>query len=333
MSISNELSFSSSLIKYLNNPYALESYINNKCSAVCAHVSPEGSCNLECSYCQVKKTTNRLELRTIKKFIDSLSRNGLKSVILTGGGEPLLYPEINELIKYIKKNNLKLGIITNGTLFTRLDDISISSFEWIRISINNPILNCVNILNDLKKQLHRIPKTCNIGISYVCGTNIVKLEEKINKILSITNECNIDYVRISTDRFLSVKEMNDIKVKITNVLSNIDKSKIMLTDKLYKAPCSNVCHRSYFKPYLSEIPYDEYTNGSILPCGCVVHGRDNVDIKKYMLCKPDEILKFVNKNICFPFSPNTLCDKCEYSDIIDTLEYLTESNIIHKEFL
>jgi len=37
---------------------------------------------------------------------------------LTGGGEPLLHPQVIELIKYAKSVNARVGLITNGSLLT-----------------------------------------------------------------------------------------------------------------------------------------------------------------------------------------------------------------------
>ncbi len=49
-------------------------------------------------------------------LIDDLYKLGTREIILSGSGEPLLYPRIREVIKSIKARDIYLNIITNATL-------------------------------------------------------------------------------------------------------------------------------------------------------------------------------------------------------------------------
>jgi uncharacterized protein len=86
-------------------------------------------CNLDCSYCFVKKNfqKTRLTLPTLKRAIDHFFRfpTKIKSINFTGG-EPLLeYPLLKEISLYLlekaKKEDLRinLSLVTNGTLITK----------------------------------------------------------------------------------------------------------------------------------------------------------------------------------------------------------------------
>ena len=51
-----------------------------------------------------------------RKLIEELHRLGTREIILSGSGEPLLYPKINEVIRIIKSKGTCLNLITNATL-------------------------------------------------------------------------------------------------------------------------------------------------------------------------------------------------------------------------
>lgn len=76
-------------------------------------------CQHSCAFCS---TANRardvLPLHKIATFLDQLVPLGLKAVILSGGGNPILYrdgeSDFNALVKHIHDRGLQIGLITNG---------------------------------------------------------------------------------------------------------------------------------------------------------------------------------------------------------------------------
>ncbi|MCM8819610.1 MAG: SynChlorMet cassette radical SAM/SPASM protein ScmF [Candidatus Omnitrophica bacterium] len=77
-------------------------------------------CNLACRHCWIEPVYNSENFRSLsvdlfKKIIDEAKPLGLKGVKLTGG-EPLLHPQIKEILRIIKESNLRLVIETNGIL-------------------------------------------------------------------------------------------------------------------------------------------------------------------------------------------------------------------------
>ena len=62
------------------------------------------------------------------------------SIITISGGEPLLHPELEEIIRHIRKHGMIAGMITNGFLLSRerinsLNDAA--GLEHLQISIDN----------------------------------------------------------------------------------------------------------------------------------------------------------------------------------------------------
>jgi radical SAM protein with 4Fe4S-binding SPASM domain len=82
------------------------------------------SCNHSCAYCSPYKEYSRgTEKRSAKEWIKrlrtlipELSRNGVQKIVLSGGGEPFLFPYVEEVLTMIKSQGLQCAVITNGTL-------------------------------------------------------------------------------------------------------------------------------------------------------------------------------------------------------------------------
>jgi SynChlorMet cassette radical SAM/SPASM protein ScmF len=81
-----------------------------------------GSCNLACRHCWISPTYEPdnsqgqfLKLEYIKKAVAEAKPLGLQSVKLTGG-EPMLHPQIRELIEWLDSQGIDIIIESNGTL-------------------------------------------------------------------------------------------------------------------------------------------------------------------------------------------------------------------------
>src|SRR6185437_11604362 len=61
-----------------------------------------------------------LPFSTVTGYLETLLRYGLKSVILSGGGNPILYKcketgaNFNDAVDWIHAQGLEIGLITNG---------------------------------------------------------------------------------------------------------------------------------------------------------------------------------------------------------------------------
>src|SRR3954470_20567549 len=67
---------------------------------VLAHIIPMRRCNLACEYCnEYDKTSDPVALQTMMQRIDRLAALGT-TIVTTSGGEPLLHPELDEIIAH-----------------------------------------------------------------------------------------------------------------------------------------------------------------------------------------------------------------------------------------
>lgn len=124
------------------------------------------SCNLNCPFCTNEKGHDFLDLETIKNYISQIKQH-CDYIYLHILGEPTLHPNFNEIFDYLDDSNMKLQLVTNGTLLDKYPtilnhkclrklSISIHSINYVEISnkyfdiINNLIENNKNTKIELR---------------------------------------------------------------------------------------------------------------------------------------------------------------------------------------
>ena len=82
-------------------------------------------CNAECPHCPYTNSNIRDTYKDVpnmpdaifKKIADEAGPHGAY-LRISGGGEPMLHPHAVELLTYAKQVGCKIGLITNGSVFT-----------------------------------------------------------------------------------------------------------------------------------------------------------------------------------------------------------------------
>src|SRR5580704_15579939 len=106
---------------------------------VLAHIVPTRRCNLSCTYCnEFDDFSKPVPVEEMLRRIDLLADLGT-SIISFSGGEPLLHPELDDLIVRIRRRGAIAGMITNGYLLTadRIRKLNCAGLEHMQISIDN----------------------------------------------------------------------------------------------------------------------------------------------------------------------------------------------------
>ncbi|WP_163339292.1 radical SAM/SPASM domain-containing protein [Desulfopila sp. IMCC35008] len=121
----------------LNTPYLVQ-------------IFPVYACNFKCKYCihsvPYKKRSfisnqQILDYDLYKKCIDDLTYfpKKIKMLRFAATGEPLLHPQLPEMIDYAKRRSIanSIDIVTNGSLLTPILSESLidAGLDWLRISI------------------------------------------------------------------------------------------------------------------------------------------------------------------------------------------------------
>ena len=106
---------------------------------VLVHIIPMRRCNLDCGYCnEYDDVSKPVPLEEMKRRLDILADMGT-SMITISGGEPLMHPELEEVIRHMRKRGIYAGMITNGFLLSkeRIAKLNDAGLEFLQISIDN----------------------------------------------------------------------------------------------------------------------------------------------------------------------------------------------------
>ncbi|MCX6619982.1 MAG: radical SAM protein [Acidobacteria bacterium] len=99
------------------------------------------ACDYRCAHCIDAALLNggrHLQLVTALATLDVLSKRGLRSVILIGGGEPTLHPFFEEVVTAVKKLGLECAIASNGSHNGRIASVAplLGPKDWVRLSLD-----------------------------------------------------------------------------------------------------------------------------------------------------------------------------------------------------
>ena len=152
---------------------------------IMAHIIPIRRCNLSCTYCnEYDDFSKPVPLDVILHRLELLGR--LKTGVITlSGGEPLLHPELDEIIRGIRSNATLAGMITNGYLLTadRVRRLNDAGLDYLQISIDNVMPDDVSkkSLKVLDKKLQILAEHAHfhVNINSVLGGGIRNPEDAL----------------------------------------------------------------------------------------------------------------------------------------------------------
>jgi hypothetical protein len=289
-------SYTSTGSKILHHPDAIRDLRAGRKHPIVLHVMPTEKCNLRCEFCSVAGRGDReLAMGAIAYTIKTLHRIGLKAVIISGGGEPLLYPGINGLIAFCSAYGLEVGLITNGTLLaSHLEAESLSVLTWLRISMNS--LDYLNYL-----VIPGLPKTVTLGFSYIWhrGTEPMVLRAIRDKV----RQYSPAYVRLLPDCNLPEAEFNMISNEIDEFAASAGAPFFNQDKRPEQAQC---CYLGAVHPVL-------YADEMIYPCDSLVLNGDGYFNPSYALCHYSDIEAFYSKPIDGSLMDVSKCPRCVFT--------------------
>ncbi len=177
-------------------------------------------CNIHCIMCEEHSDFKResdkqnriMPFKIIENVIKNVASYGLKEIVPSTMGEPLLYPKFEKIIELIKEHDLKLNLTTNGT-FPRLGvekwgNLILPIASDIKISINGAfkdtaekIMNGINFtkqLSSIKKIIELRNKFRGKGINYPTITfQTTYLESNLRELPDLLKLA----IKLNADRF------------------------------------------------------------------------------------------------------------------------------------
>ncbi len=182
---------------------------------ILAHIIPIRRCNLSCGYCnEYDNFSNPIELGVMFRRIDRLAELGT-SIITISGGEPLLHPELDEIIRHIRLRGMIAGMITNGYLLTaaRIQSLNRAGLEHLQISIDNVKPDDVSVKSlkvlDQKLELLARHAIFQVNINSVLGSPVHNPEDALAVARRAIGLGFTSTVGILHDHYCQLRPLND----------------------------------------------------------------------------------------------------------------------------
>jgi len=120
----------------------------------------------------------------MKRRIDKLAELDT-SIVTVSGGEPMMHPQLDDIIRHIRSRGIIAGLISNGYYFTpdRIKRLNDAGLEYLQISIDNVNPDEVSrkSLRVLDKKLRYLAEFADfhININSVIGGGIKQPEDAL----------------------------------------------------------------------------------------------------------------------------------------------------------
>jgi len=149
------------------------------------HIIPMRRCNLSCTYCnEFDDHSDPVPLEEMYRRIDRLASFGTTLIVISGG-EPLLHPQLDEIIQRIRRRGMLAALITNGYLLTaeRIERLTRDGLDHLQISIDNVQPDDVSMKSlkvlDQKLRLLAEHADFHVNINSVLGSGVKNSEDTL----------------------------------------------------------------------------------------------------------------------------------------------------------
>jgi radical SAM protein with 4Fe4S-binding SPASM domain len=292
-------------------------------------IKPINRCTHKCFFCVYNGDYSGMHENMSKKdildrdklfeILDDFKELDVKAITYSGGGEPLLYPNIIDTFKKTKDNGIDLSIITNGQLLNGDRMKELINAKWVRISMDYsdekifsksrfvPEKIFFEIIENIRNFSILKNENCDLSVNYI----ITKLNcETIIESMAFLKTLGIDNVRISplwNHDFIDYHK--DIKNK---VMADIEYARKKIQTEEFKIYDSyNITEeqlkRKYNKCYSMQIIPVIGADGNVYTCHNKAYDNEgiigNVNDKSFKeMWFSEETHKFFNnfnaKNTC-----------------------------------
>lgn len=183
-------------------------------------IKPTNRCNQNCYYCHYRNPyldldqynpTDEIARDKMYEIIKDFKDIGVKAITFSGGGEPLLYPYIEETMEAVLDAGIDLSIITNGILLKEKKAELLSRAKWVRISQESGYAQTYSKIRGVKEEAFDIlceniksfakmkDRECELGINFVIGPNNYKEVYRAGKLMQELGADHIKYTALMSN--------------------------------------------------------------------------------------------------------------------------------------
>lgn len=167
---------------------------------VMATVYPSYGCNFSCPGCHYNVWNEQgwqfVPVEPLLRRLEEAQSEGLRAVVLSGGGEPLFHKQIEAIVDGVLGLGLKLGVITNGTALlrpagARLRDRLLAEADFVRVSIYPE----TDLEATLTLAAH--PRNATLGLKFLVGASTVPFYLGA---MDVLRDARWDYIEVKAER-------------------------------------------------------------------------------------------------------------------------------------
>ncbi len=252
-------------------------------------LEPTAKCNLSCDGCYRQNENNHKSIQTIKEELDTFTRLRKVDGISIAGGDPLLHPDILEIVKDVKSRGLKPIINTNGLALTtellqELKKAGVFGFTFhVDSKQNRPGWKNKNEVELNELRYHYARMVADAG-NISCAFNSTVYEDTMQYVPELVKwaQKNIDIVQVMV--FILYRAVNNGKVDFYLGPKKIDMSSLVYNEEPEER--TDIKAEEIWEMIKNENPdFDScaYLNGSEKPDSFkwLLHGRLGTKKKIY----------------------------------------------------
>lgn len=291
-------------------------------------------CNMKCSHCYINATDKKLEdeltTQEAKALIDQIHQVSSPLLILSGG-EPLLRPDIFELIEYGSKKGLKMGLGSNGYLIDdsvakKLKDAGIAT---VSISLDSNIPAQHDEFRGVTGAWEKAVNACKVlrknGVLVQVNTTLTHDNyNQIDDIMTLAESIGVEnfhlFFLVPTGRGVKLTDISPQKYEemITKTFAKVHKHRLNVRPScapqfMRIAQGMGVDMRQWIRGCIAGLHYCRiYANGEVTPCPYLPIKLGNIKEKSFKeIWTNAEIFKALRS----PDSLKGKCGVCEYKTI------------------
>lgn len=284
---------------------------------------PTNRCNLKCKFCSCSERDAQLEMdfELARQIIGKCRLAGTKAVTITGGGEPIMYPQFAELVDCFFENNIKIGLVSNGLLLHTVPKEILSKITWCRISNDD----FRTFSKTYKSHLTRVvTESASVDWAFSHVVSSTPNFEEIARVVQFANDHDFTHVRLVADLFHPEDiDMEAIKSHLHTM--EVDDAKVIYQGrKMFERGAD--CYIGYLKPLIGP-------DAKVYAC-CGVQYALEVPSKDLPqeLCLGDAVdIDSIMANSNIPLD-GAVCVKCYYNNYNNILRGMLKS-VVHREFV
>lgn len=237
-------------------------------------MKPTNICNQRCYYCAYaddslfdgRKVDSRQSIpwEIMEKTLYEMKEMGVKAVTFSGGGEPLCYPSVMDMLRTVETLGMDYSMITNGQALRGEAADYLKKAKWIRVSFDaakretyegiRGVNTFDQILNNIENFARIKEATCTLGINCVVTHNNAN---EIFDICRLVKERGADNIKLSPILVKSQEEAYHREIKDL-VMNQIEEAKKKLENEQFRIidkysndiALNDSCEKEYSQCYI-----------------------------------------------------------------------------------